>query len=64
MLTLNGTKSIQQLSGEELLIQAIFGNSNVKERIDRELDRRATADIGRGRRNATRQSVVGMIEAA
>ena len=44
MLTLNGTQSLRKMSGEELLVQAIFGSSRLKERIDRELDRRTRAD--------------------
>ncbi len=45
MLNSSTRKSLRQASGEELLLLAILGPSNMKPKIDRELDRRALADV-------------------
>ncbi len=49
MLTVNNTQRLRQMSGEELLLQAIFCKENLKKRIDHELDRRAHCDLPAGR---------------
>tara|TARA_R110002111_G_scaffold171056_4_gene236697 strand:- start:600 stop:803 length:204 start_codon:yes stop_codon:yes gene_type:complete len=44
MLTNNQTRNLRQASGEELLMLAIFGGDQVRDSINRELDRRAHAE--------------------
>lgn len=44
MFTTNHTKNLKKLSGEQLLLMAVFGSQTLKPKIDRELDRRALTD--------------------
>ncbi len=44
MLTTNHTQNLKKLSGEQLLLMAVFGSRQTRGGIDRELDRRALAD--------------------
>jgi len=45
MLNSSTQTSLQHATGEELLMLAILAPSNLKPNIDRELDRRALADV-------------------
>ncbi len=45
----NNRKNLRKASGEELLLLAVLGDSNLKPQIDQELDRRARISAAGGR---------------